>query len=210
MIEQGTDEWLLQRCGKVTASRIAELTARTKSGWGASRANYMAELIAERLTGKPTEKYVNAAMEHGTRTEPEARNVYGFMYGLDVQQVGFIEHPRIAMSGASPDGLLGDFGLIEIKAPQIAKHLDTLLNETVDDRYVKQVSWQLAVTGRAFCDFVSYCPSLPVEMRMWVHRIERDDKLITELEEQVQEFLHELDAKVQALREKYEAKELAA
>ena len=210
MIEQGTDEWLLQRCGKVTASRIADLTARTRNGWGASRVNYMAELIAERLTGKPTEKYVNAAMEHGTKTEPEARNVYSFMWNVTVDQVGFIEHPTIAMSGASPDGCVGDKGLIEIKAPQIAKHLDTLLNETVDERYVKQMAWQMAVTGREYCDFVSYSPSLPVEMRLWVRRHDRDDKLISELEEQVQEFLHELDAKVKALREKYEAKELAA
>lgn len=210
MIDQGTEEWLLQRCGKVTASRIADLTARTRSGWGASRANYMAELIAERLTGRPTEKYVNAAMEHGTRTEPEARNVYSFMQNVNVEQVGFIDHPRIAMSGASPDGCIGSDGLIEIKAPQIAKHLDTLLNETVDDRYVKQMSWQLAVTGREYCDFVSYSPALPVEMRLWITRLWRDDKLISELEEQVQEFLAELDAKVKALREKYEAKELAA
>jgi putative phage-type endonuclease len=210
MIEQGTEEWLQQRCAKVTASRIADLTARTRSGWGASRANYMAELIAERLTGKPTEKYVNAAMEHGTRTEPEARNVYSFMWNVTVDQVGFIDHPRIAMSGASPDGCIGDKGLIEIKAPQIAKHLDTLLNETVDDRYVKQMAWQMSVTGREYCDFVSYCPALPVEMRLWVRRFERDDKLISELEEQVQEFLSELDAKVKALRDKYEAKEMAA
>lgn len=209
MIEQGTDEWLLQRCGKVTASRIADLTAKTRSGWGASRANYMAELIAERLTGKPTEKYVNAAMEHGTKTEPEARNVYAFMHNVNVEQVGFIEHPKIAMSGASPDGFVGDNGLIEIKAPQIAKHLDTLLNETIDERYVKQMAWQLAVTGREYCDFVSYSPSLPVEMRLWVRRVERDDKLIKELEEQVAEFLAELDSKVKVLRDKYEMREAA-
>lgn len=207
---QGSDEWLAARCGKVTASRVADVIAKTKTGYGASRANYMAELIAERLTGQPAEKFSNAAMAWGTEKEPEARAAYSFLKDVDVVEVGFIAHPRIAMTGASPDGLVGDLGLVEFKCPQTATHIDTLTGHAVPAKYVTQIQWQLACTGRAWCDFASYDPRLPHEMRLWVRRVERDDDLIAELEREVSAFLSELDAKVGELERLYRPQAVAA
>lgn len=203
-ITQGSPEWHAIRCGKVTASRIADLTATTKSGWGASRANYMAELIAERLTGASADKFTNAAMEWGTNTEAEARAAYEFHTGADVALIGFAPHPSIAMSGASPDGLVGDAGLVEIKCPNTATHIETLLGQTVPAKYVKQMQWQMACTRRSWCDFVSYDPRLPESMRLFVSRVEVSVTTIADLETQVGIFLAELDAKVSSLRSKYE------
>ncbi len=209
-IVQGSPEWLAIRCGKVTASRVADVVAKTKTGYGASRANYMAELIAERLTGAPAERFTNAAMAHGTATEPEAREFYEFMAGVDVKQVAFVPHPAIAMSGASPDGLVGDDGLVEIKCPNTATHIDTLLSVTGPSRYMAQMQWQMACTGRQWCDFVSYDPRLPESMRLFTSRIVRDDPLIAELSDEVTKFLAELEAKVAALRALYEPQQEAA
>ena len=201
MIEQRTPEWHAQRLGKLTASRIADATTRVKAGWGASRANYMAELLTERLTGQPYPRYSNAAMEWGTQNEPEARTVYQFERNVTVEEVGFVEHPRIAMSGASPDGLVGDDGLVEIKCPNTATHIATLLGEgEIDGGYVKQMQWQMACTGRQWCDWVSYDPRLPVAMRMVIIRVSRDDKMIVKLEAEASEFLAELDGKGARLR----------
>lgn len=203
MIEQGTDEWRLQRLGKVTASRIADLTARTKTGWGASRANYMAELLVERLTGVPTIGYTNAAMQWGTEQEPAARDAYEFMRDCTVDAAGFFDHPSIAMSGASPDGLIGSDGLVEIKCPQTATHIETLQGGSVPGKYIAQMQWQMACTGRHWCDWVSFDPRMPATMRLFVQRINRDDKAIADIERQVVEFLSELDAKVADLTAKY-------
>lgn len=200
MIEQGSPEWFAQRVGKVTASRVADVIARTKSGWGASRANYMAQLIAERLTGEPAESYTNAAMQWGTDMEPQARAVYEFMQDVTVDEVGFVEHPSIAMSGASPDGLVGVIGLVEIKCPNMATHIDTLLGSSVPSKYITQMMWQMACTGRLWCDFVSFDPRMPEAARLFVRRVPRDDKLIGELERDVEEFLVELDAKTEKVR----------
>src|SRR6476646_10826614 len=134
MHEQGSAEWLLERCGKVTASRIADLMATTRSGFAASRDNYKAQLVAERLTGCVAPSFTNAAMIHGTETEPEARRAYEFFVDCDVQQVGFIPHPTIAMAGASPDGLVGNDGLLELKCPNTATHIETLLTGCVPDK----------------------------------------------------------------------------
>ncbi len=136
---QGTDEWRQARLGKVTASRAADVVRRTKTGWGSSRANYMAELIAERLTGVPAEKYANAAMQWGTEKEPQAREDYELYTGLTVECVGFIDHPSVIAAGASPDGLVGSDGLLEIKCPNTATHIDTLLGQGVDVDYYKQI-----------------------------------------------------------------------
>lgn len=189
---------------------MGDLTAKTKVGFGASRANYMSELICERLTGQAADKFTNDAMRWGTEQEPAARLMYEMMTGQDVVQVGAIAHPTIADTLASPDGLVGTDGMIEIKAPSTSVHIETLLSGVIDGRHIKQTQWQMACSGRSHVDFVSFDPRMPASMQLWIKRIERDDKLISELEEQVQEFLHELDAKVKALREKYEAKELAA
>jgi len=203
MIVQGSEAWFAARCGRVTASRVADVVARTKTGWGASRANYAGELIAERLTGCTAPSFTNAAMQHGVDQEPVARAAYEARTGVTVDLVGFVDHPEIAMSGASPDGLIGDDGLIEIKCPNTATHLDTLLSETVPGKYVTQMQWQLASTGRAWCDFVSFDPRLPPNMALFVCRIERDVSLILELESEVAAFLAEIDAKVEALTERY-------
>lgn len=210
MIVQGSPEWFAERVGKVTASRVADVVARTKSGWGASRANYMAELIAERLTGAKSEGFVNAAMQHGIDTEPQARDAYSFYAGVDVEQVGFIAHPTIEMSGASPDGLVGNDGLVEIKCPNTATHIDTLLDGKVPERYVLQMQWQMACTGRKWCDFVSFDPRMPESMRLFIKRVERDEKLIASLEKDVELFLREVETKVAALRSMYEPEQEAA
>ena len=202
-IEQGSPEWAAMRLGKATASRIADVVAKTKTGWGTSRANYMAELIAERLTGVAAENYTNAAMQWGTEKEPDARAAYEFLTNAEVELMAFAQHPTIEMSGASPDGLVSSDGLIEIKCPNTATHLDTLLGATVPSKYTVQIQWQMACTGRAWCDFVSFDPRMPESMRLFVHRITRDDKMIEELEGQVRDFLAEIDRKVADLNARY-------
>ena len=208
-IIQGSPEWFALRVGKVTASRVADVIAKTKTGWGASRANYMAELIAERLTGEPAEKYTNAAMAWGTEKEPDARAAYEFFRDAHVVEVAFINHPVIGMTGASPDGFVGDHGLVEIKCPNTATHLDTLLSQSIPGKYVTQMLWQMACTGRQWCDFVSYDPRLPEAMSLFVKRVERDDKEIADLEAKVAEFLGELDRKLAQLNAIYGTKEAA-
>lgn len=202
-MEQRSHEWFQARIGKVTASRVADLMARTKSGYSASRANYMAELICERLTGMQAERFSNAAMQWGTDTEPQARDAYSFLTDYAVEEVGFIDHPGIASFGASPDGVVGSAGLVEIKCPNTATHIDTLLSETVPGKYVTQMQVQMACTGRAWCDFVSFDPRLPADLQMWVKRVERDAAFIEEMEGEVSAFLSELEAKVGALRSRY-------
>jgi putative phage-type endonuclease len=203
-IIQGTPEWFAARLGKVTASRVADVIAKTKTGWGASRANYMAELVAERLTGASADKFSNAAMQWGTEQEPEARAAYEFRVGADVLQIGFVPHPIIPMTGASPDGLVGDEGLVEIKCPNTATHIDTLISQSIPGKYVTQMLWQMACTGRQWCDFISFDPRLPPSMRLFVKRLERDEVRIKELEKDIAEFLAEVEHKVNQLVSLYE------
>jgi hypothetical protein len=200
---QGSEEWIAARLGKVTASRISDLTAKTKSGWSELRANYMADLITERLRGRQAERYVSPAMQWGIENEAAARAAYQFDAGVLVQTVGFVDHPRISMSGASPDGYVGTGGLIEVKCPDTKTHINTLLGDSIDGRYVKQMQWQLGTTGREWCDFVSFDPRMPESMQLHITRVNRDDKLIAELETQVREFLLELEKKLAALTAKY-------
>lgn len=202
---QGSPEWFAARLGHVGASRIADLTAKTKSGWGASRANLMAQLIAERLTGVSQETYTNVAMQWGTDTEPLARIAYEFRTDVEVEQVGFINHPIIPMTGASPDGLVGADGLVEIKCPNTATHIDTLLGQKIAEKYVPQVMWQMACTGRQWCDVVSFDPRMPETMRMFVLRIPRDETMVTSLEREVIAFLAELDQKIEQLTALFDA-----
>jgi putative phage-type endonuclease len=206
-VVQGSPEWFAARIGKVTASRVADVIAKTKTGYGASRANYMAELLCERLTGQAAERFTNAAMQHGTETEPEARTAYEFRFNVDVVQVGFIKHFTIGDTGASPDGLVGNDGMIEIKAPNSATHIETLLTGDIPAKYITQMMWQMACTRRLWCDFVSYDPRLPEEMRMFVKRVDADPAMIESLESEVLAFLTELRAKEHALRLKYCASE---
>lgn len=204
--EQGSDSWKFIRIGRVTASRVADVIAKTKSGPSASRANYLAELICERLTGQAQEGFTNAAMQWGVDHEPNARAAYEFMRDVEVQQVGFIHHPSIDMSGASPDGLVGDDGLIEIKCPNTATHVETLLSESIPAKYQTQMLWQMACDpARQWCDFVSYDPRLPLDMQLFVKRFSRDVQKIAEIEGEVKAFLAELDAKIAALTAKVRA-----
>lgn len=205
-IVQGSPEWFAARLGCVTASRIADLLAKTKSGWGASRANYAAELVAERLTGASTEGFKNAAMQWGTDHEAEARSAYAWLRDADVSEVGFVRHPNIGDAGASPDGLVNDDGLVEIKCPSTATHIETLLGQAVPGKYGLQMHWQMACAGRAWCDFVSYDPRLPDEMRCFIKRVHRDDALIADVEKEVVIFLNEVRSTVDRLRAVYAPK----
>jgi putative phage-type endonuclease len=204
MIEQGSAEWFSARLGCATASRIVDIMAKTKTGPSASRTSYAAQLVAERLTGNVEPSFSNAAMAWGTATEPQARNAYSYWHDVDVSEVGFILHPTIAQSGASPDGLIGLDGLLEIKAPNTSTHVDTLLRGTVPAKYMPQLQWQLSCTGRQWCDFASYDPRLPETMRLFVRRVPRDDEYIATLEAGVAEFLAEIAATIDALRDRYE------
>ena len=199
-IQQGTDAWFQQRLGKVTASKIGDIVAKTKSGYSTSRANYMAQLVVERLTGVKADSFTNAAMEWGTQTEPLARAAYELKNGVMVDEVAMIDHPTIPMSGASPDGLVGEDGMIEIKCPNTATHLDTLLSGEADKRYTYQQQWQMACTGRKWNEFVSFDPRMPDNLQLFIKRVERDDELIKELEAEVVKFLAEVDEKVEKLK----------
>ncbi|HEX7720432.1 MAG TPA: YqaJ viral recombinase family protein [Woeseiaceae bacterium] len=208
-MEQGSTEWFAARAGKATASKIADIIAKTKAGWSTSRKNYAAELIAQRLTGVAPEGFTNAAMQWGIDTEAAAREAYERHALLGVELVAFVDHPTIEMSGASPDGLVGDDGLVEIKCPLTATHIDTLLLGKIPGRYATQMDWQMACTGRQWCDFVSYDPRLPEAMQLFVKRHERDDERIAQLEEHVYDFLAEVAETVAKLREQFEMKEAA-
>lgn len=203
-VSQGSAEWHQMRLGKVTASRVSDVIAKTQKGYSATRANYAAQLITERLTGQPTEGFTNAAMQWGTDQEPEARSAYEYYRAEEVEQVAFVNHPNIADAGASPDGLVGPDGLVEIKCPTTATHIDTLTGKSAPAKYVTQMQWQMACTGRKWCDFVSYDPRLPESMRFFCVRVERDDAMIGELEAEVVKFLNEVRAKVDELKRIYE------
>lgn len=202
-MEQRTDEWFNARLGKVTASKVADVVAKTRSGWGASRDNYMSDLVCERLTGEVTKFFASFAMQQGTEREPEARAAYEYFCDEDVTEVGFVVHPNNPDAGASPDGLVGTDGLVEIKCPEKAQHLRTLLGEAPKDVYIKQMQWQMACTDRKWCDFASYNPDFPEEMKLHITRIKRDDALITELETNIVEFIREVEKKTDDLRKKY-------
>lgn len=201
---QRSDEWFQARLGKVTASRIDSLMARTKSGYSTSRANYMAELVCERMTGQPYETYQNAAMLRGIDLEPEALAQYCFQTDDPVDLVGFVNHPTITMAGASPDAYVGKEGLCEIKCPAApGVHMETLMTGVIDLKYMRQMAFQMACTGRSFCDFVSWDPRWPSGMQLWIKRFYRDDTAVKVIEDEVRTFLAELCEKVVALKQRY-------
>ena len=198
-VEQRSPEWFASRLGKVTASRVADVIAKTKSGYSASRDNYMAQLICERLTGQQGESFTNAAMTWGTETEPLARSAFEAYADVMVEEVGFVPHPSIEMSGASPDGLVGLFGMLEIKCPNTATHIDTLLSQTVPGKYITQMQWQMRCCERQWCEFVSFDNRLPQDLQLFVKRVEFDPEYVAMLEKEVIQFLAELDDKVNKL-----------
>jgi putative phage-type endonuclease len=199
MIEQGTPEWFAQRLGKVTASRVADIIAKTKTGVAASRGNYLAQLVAERLTGQAADSFKSGAMQHGTETEPMARMAYETETGQMVTEVAMIQHPKIEMAGASPDGLVGEDGLVEIKCPNTSTHIATLMADKAPSGYMAQMQWQMACTGRAWVDFVSFDPRMPEDMQLFIKRVPRDEKLIAEYEAEVIKFLAEVQDTVDKL-----------
>lgn len=198
-MEQRTSEWFQERLGKVTASRVADIIARTKSGYSASRDNYMAQLVCERMTQTPVESYTNAAMQWGTEQEPFARAAYESAKDVLVEEVGFIPHPLIQNSGASPDGLVGEFGLVEIKCPNTATHIQTLLDQKIPEKYITQMQWQMCCTDRRWCDFVSFDPRMAEGLQIFIKRVEFDREYVSMLEKEVILFLKELDTKIEQL-----------
>jgi len=200
MNEQRTDEWFAARLGKVTASRVADVIAKTKTGPSASRENYLTQLVLERLTGKQGESYTNAAMQWGTETEPMARQAYELKRGVFVDETGFMDHPTIENSGASPDGLVGDKGLVEIKCPNSATHMETILSGKVPAKYIPQMMWQMACTKREWCDFVSFDPRFPENLQIFIERITYDPTYVKMLELEITQFLDDVSKKVELLR----------
>jgi putative phage-type endonuclease len=210
-VEQGSAEWHAARCGRVTASRIADIVRKTKTGISKMRQTYAGELIAERLSGVQESSFTSPAMQWGKETEAKARATYAFMHDAEVMKVGLVVHPKIDMAAASPDSLVGQDGMLEVKCPQSATHIATLLGAEIDPDYYKQMQWGLACTERQWCDFVSFDPRMPGHMALYTQRIVRDQALIDELTAAVIAFLGEVDKTIAALAAKYpEPKSVAA
>jgi len=198
-MEQRSEEWFQARLGKVTASRVADILAKIKSGESASRRNYKIQLVSERLTGEKQETYINQAMQDGIDREFYARERYVQQFG-EVEEVGFVKHPTLE-AGASPDGMVGEDGILEIKCPMGSTHTETLMTQDVPSRYVPQIQFQLLVTGRKWCDFVSYNPMFPEHLQVFVKRVEADLVYQKELESEVKQFLSEVDNVINKLKE---------
>ena len=209
LIEQGTPEWHALRCGKATASRIADIVRRTKGGQSKSRDRYLGELVAERLTGMQADGFKTADMEWGSATEEQARAAYEFYCGGELMAVDFVDHPTVKMSGASPDRMVGTDGLLEIKCPASHTHIATLLGEPIDPDYITQMQWQMACTGRAWCDWASFDPRMPEDMQLVVRRIPRDAARVIALEAAVTKFLDEVSETVSRLVDIYRSNQAA-
>lgn len=201
-MDQRTEEWHQARLGKVTASRLADVLATIKTGEAAARANYRIELVAERLTGLRSPSFTSTSMQWGIDNEREAVAAYELETGRIVSDVGFIVHPEITDSGASPDGLVGDDGLIEIKCPETKTHVHTLLHKKVPAQYIPQIQWQMACTGRAWVDFVSFDPRMPDYLMLEIVRVERDQTLIDQYATEIKKFLDEVYETVAKLNAK--------
>jgi putative phage-type endonuclease len=198
--EQGSAVWFEARLGKVTASRMGDVIATLKKGgYSAERGKYMDQLVVERLTRQIAQHYVSPAMDWGRAYELEAKAAYEFMRDVTVQLVGFVLHPTIDDSGASPDGLVGEDGAVEFKCPTSTTHLETLLSERIDEKYQAQIQWVLACTERQWCDYVSYDPRMPAHLRTFIKRVHRDDKSIAAMAMQVGIFLGELEERIAAI-----------
>lgn len=192
-LEQGTEDWFKVRLGKVTASNFGDVMAK---GTGKTRQNYMIKLAAEIITGLPEESYTNSSMQWGIEHEAEARAYYESLYGWPVEQVGFVEMNEFV--GCSPDGLVGESGLIEIKCPKSSTHIANILDNKMQTCYTAQVQGQLWVTERQWCDWISFDPRVTSNPFFRV-RVERDDKYIAVLEEEVKQFVKELQAMIKRL-----------
>ena len=193
--------WLQARCGLATASRFKDILARTKSGPAAARRNYLVELATERMTKQASTTFVGAAMNWGTEQEAGAKILYAQQMDVEIDETGFVRHD-VLMAGASPDGLIDWDGLVEFKCPyQSAVHIETWLFG-MPPEHMAQVQGQLWITGRAWCDYVSYDPRMPEDLQLYVQRIERDGAYIGSLQQQVSDFLGEVDSLVSQLMAK--------
>jgi len=201
-VDQGSDEWRKLRTGKVTASVVEYVVAPPlrSGGESAGRRNLRAKIIAETMTGQPTECiFVSAAMKNGVENEPLARAAYEIALGLTVNQIGFALHASVERFGCSPDGLVGVDGLIEIKCPLPATHISYMLAGIPAPEYVAQMQAQMSVTDREWCDFVSFCPSMPFRHQLFVRRLMRDDGYILGMESEIKIFLAEVDKTIESL-----------
>lgn len=201
-VEQGTPEWHQLRLGKVTASRVADILAKTKTGPSASRSNYLIELALQRVTKTLEESYTNSAMEWGIQTEPQARVAYEVKTNNFVDQVAFIDHPTIANFGCSPDGLVGSDGLIEIKCPNSATHWSYIKDNAPPNKYFIQMQAQMAVTGAKWCDFVSFDPRMPERSQLLIVNVPRDPEFISSMEEEIKQFLSEVEVEVNLMEKR--------
>lgn len=207
-IEQGSAEWLAARCGMVTASRVSDVMAYNRDGTeSAKRRNYKAEIIAEILTGTTADHYVSREMEFGTANEPLARTAYEIDKEIMVDQVGFLHHPSIERAGASPDGLLGLYGGLEIKIPTSANFLKWIEEGTVPMEHMDQIQFNMACAGeeRVWWDFMAFDPRMPKRYQKFIAQADRDDGRIAELEDGVRLFLKEVDAAIAALEARFPA-----
>lgn len=201
MVEQGSAEWKQLRVGKITASRIADIIAKTKSGYSTSRENYMYELAIERLTNTYADSFTSSAMQWGVDQEVFARSCYEIKNNIFVSQIDFVLHPDMDFAGCSPDGLVDNgIAIIEIKCPLSKTHIKYLMDGTPPKEYVPQMAWQLACTGREYCDFVSYDPRLPDDLQLFVVKYERDKVFIDMLIKEVIKFNQEVEETVLSLR----------
>lgn len=193
---QGTPEWINARCGMVGASNMSDMMA---GGKGLTRKRLLVRIVTERLTGIPEESFTSQAMQWGIDTEPQARAAYEFLRDAMVETTGFHKHPSIDGFGASPDGLVGDDGLIEIKCPNSTTHVATIESGKIDTGYLLQMQWQMACTGRKWCDFVSFDPRMPAGLEMYCVRLDRDNARITELEQAAIQFNNDVADMIERL-----------
>jgi hypothetical protein len=196
-----------RRLGKATASRMKDICKKQKNGgYYADRANYLKELVYERLTNREVNHFRTSAMQRGIELEPRARATYELREGVTVDRVGFVDHPTLLMSGASPDGLIGDDGGLEIKCPEYAVHQETLVAEDIPEDNLWQMHWNMAcLPERQWWDFVSFNPEFPASMTYFGKRLMRDDAVIAKMTEEVELFLQEVDQRVAYLMERYGA-----
>lgn len=198
-IEQGSDDWLSLRSGIISGSKISHMMAK---GSGKTRDKYKTQLAIERMTGIPVKMdYKSAAMIKGNEDEPLAREYYEFLNDTDARQVTFVYHPTLKNAGVSPDSLIGEDGLLEIKCPNMETHVEYLLTKKIPGNYFLQIQWELACTTRLWCDFFSYCKELPIHLRSLMIRVYRDEQKITELENAAKQFNEEIEQLIIKLRE---------
>ena len=191
---QGDSVWFEERLGRVTASRVRDVLAKTKNGESAKRQNYRMEMLTEIITGKPAEHFVTPAMDWGIQQESVARATYELNKEVEVDLVGLVIHPTIDRFAASPDGFVGSEGLVEFKCPTTTTHLGYLLSGEVPEEYKPQMMAQMACTGRLWTDFCSFDPRLPEEFSLFIVRLERDENAIGEMERGVEQFIAEVNA----------------